>query len=464
MVQPGQAVAPLPPQNLDAEESVLGALLIDAESIVEVASILDPGDFYKPANSKVYAAVLALYEQRQPIDILTVSEELERRGQIEEVGGRAALADLCDRTPTAVHAKQYAKIVERKAVLRGLISAAGRIASIGYEDPADISEAIDRAESELFAVSERRAINGFTSIADLLGETYEELDRMHQNRGQLMGLRTGYSDIDKITQGLQKSDLIVLAARPSVGKTSLALNIAENVAVREGKSVGVFSLEMSKEQLVLRLLSSVTKINSFNLRSGHVSDMDFPKIANAMGSLSKAKMFIDDTASISVMELRTKARRLKMEHGLDLLIVDYLQLMQPSQQSREGNRVQEVSEISRGLKALARELSIPLIAISQLSRQTEMREKGEPRLSDLRESGAIEQDADVVIFLYREGERTDDLSIGGEAINFSVAKHRNGPTGSGQLWFRKEETRFMNLVRERAPELPAPGTEGDPLM
>jgi replicative DNA helicase len=215
---------------------------------------------------------------------------------------------------------------------------------------------------------------------------------------------------------------------------------------------------------VLRLLSSVTKINSFNLRSGHVTDMDFPKIANAMGTLSNAKMFIDDTASISVMELRTKARRLKMEQGLDLLIVDYLQLMQPGQQGRDGNRVQEVSEISRGLKALARELSIPLIAISQLSRQTEMREKGEPRLSDLRESGAIEQDADVVIFLYRDGERNDDLSIGGEAINFSVAKHRNGPTGSGQLWFRKEETRFMNLVRERAPELPAPGMEGDPLM
>ena len=454
----------LPPQSSDAEESIIGSLLIDGDVMIEIAESLKPGDFYKPANGKVYSAIMKLSEQRQPIDILTVSEELERRGQIEEIGGRAALADLCDRTPTAVHAKQYAKIVERKAMLRGLIGAAGRIASIGYEDPSDISEAIDRAEAELFAVSERRAVTGFSSISTLLGETYEQLDHMHQNRGQLMGLRTGYSDIDKIMQGLQNSDLIVLAARPSVGKTSLALNIAENISVREGKSVGIFSLEMSKEQLVLRLLSSVTKINSFNLRSGHVTDMDFPKIANAMGTLSNAKMFIDDTASISVMELRTKARRLKMEQGLDLLIVDYLQLMQPGQQGRDGNRVQEVSDISRGLKALARELSIPLIAISQLSRQTEMREKGEPRLSDLRESGAIEQDADVVIFLYRDGERSDDLSIGGEAINFSVAKHRNGPTGSGQLWFRKEETRFMNLVRERAPELPAPGTESDPLM
>jgi replicative DNA helicase len=349
-------------------------------------------------------------------------------------------------------------------MLRGLIGAAGRIASIGYEDPSDISEAIDRAESELFAVSERRAANGFTQIGTLVGAAYDQLDRMHQNRGQLMGLRTGYTAIDTITQGLQNSDFIVLAARPSVGKTSLALNIAENVSLREGKSVGVFSLEMSKEQLVLRLLSSVTKINSFNLRSGQVSGLDFSKIAEALGTLSSAKMFIDDTVNISVMELRTKARRLKMEQGLDLLIVDYLQLMQPGQQNRDGNRVQEVSDISRGLKALARELGIPIIALSQLSRQTEAREKGEPRLSDLRESGAIEQDADVVIFLYRDAERSDDVGVTGEAINFNVAKHRNGPTGSGQLWFRKEETRFVNLVRERAPELPAPGAEGDPLM
>ena len=454
----------LPPQSSDAEESILGALLIDGEVMLEIADSLKPADFYKPAHAKVYSAIQRLYEQSQPIDILTVSEELERRGQIEEIGGRAALADLCDRTPTAVHAKQYAKIVERKSMLRGLIGAAGRIASIGYEDPSDISEAIDRAESELFAVSERRAVSGFTQVGKLVGDAYDRLDRMHQNRGQLMGLRTGYTAIDTITQGLQNSDFIVLAARPSVGKTSLALNIAENVSLREGKSVGVFSLEMSKEQLVLRLLSSVTKINSFNLRSGQVKDMDFPKIADALGTLSNAKMFIDDTVNISVMELRTKARRLKMEQGLDLLIVDYLQLMQPGQQSRDGNRVQEVSDISRGLKALARELGIPIIALSQLSRQTEAREKGEPRLSDLRESGAIEQDADVVIFLYRDAERSDDASVTGEAINFNVAKHRNGPTGSGQLWFRKEETRFINLVRERAPELPAPGTEGDPLM
>ena len=439
----------LPPHSADAEESVIGALLIDSSAVVEVAEFLKASDFYKPANAKVYGAVMQLHQTGQPVDILTVSEELERRGQIEEVGGRAALADLCARTPTAVHAKQYARIVERKATLRGLIGAAGRIASIGYEDPADAAEAIDRAESELFAISERRAAQSFVPLGTLLNTAYDEIDRLHQNRGQLMGLRTGFTELDKITQGLQASDFIVLAARPSVGKTSLALNIAENAAVREGKSVGIFSLEMSKEQLVLRLLSSVTKIDSYSLRSGFVDDMAFPRIANAMGALSKAKVFIDDTASISVMELRTKARRLKMEHGLDLVIVDYLQLMQPSQSSRDGNRVQEVSEISRGLKALARELGVPVLALSQLSRATEMREKGEPRLSDLRESGAIEQDADVVVFLFRDAERSEDQAARGEVINFSVAKHRNGPTGRSQLWFIKDQTRFQNLVRER---------------
>jgi len=454
----------LPPQSSEAEESVLGAILIDGDAITEVSETLKAADFYKPANSKVYAAVLSLYELRQPIDILTVSEELERRGQIEEIGGRAALADLCDRTPTAVHAKQYAKIVERKAVLRGLISAAGRIASIGYEDPADAIEAIDRAESELFAISERRTVSGFTSIETLLSEAYDRLDHLHQNRGQLMGLRTGFTDIDSNTQGLQASDFIVLAARPSVGKTSLALNIAEYAAVREGKSVGVFSLEMSKEQLVLRLLSSVTQINSFKLRSGFLAEMDFPKIASAMETLSRAKIFIDDTASISVMELRTKARRLKMEHGLDLLIVDYLQLMQPGSSGRESNRVQEVSEISRGLKALARELGIPVLALSQLSRQIEMRgDSKEPRLSDLRESGAIEQDADVVIFLWRKTDRIEESDAVGEAIDFSIAKHRNGPTGTGQLYFMKEQTRFVNLVRERSDGAQG-GGEGEPVM
>jgi len=433
----------LPPQSSEAEESVLGAILIDGDAITEVSETLKASDFYKPANSKVYAAVLSLYELRQPIDILTVSEELERRGQIEEIGGRAALADLCDRTPTAVHAKQYAKIVERKAVLRGLISAAGRIASIGYEDPADAIEAIDRAESELFAISERRTASGFTSIEELLGQAYERLDHLHQNRGQLMGLRTGFTDIDSKTQGLQASDFIVLAARPSVGKTSLALNIAEYAGVREGKSVGVFSLEMSKEQLVLRLLSSVTKIDSFKLRSGFLAEMDFPKIASAMETLSRAKIFIDDTASISVMELRTKARRLKMEHGLDLLIVDYLQLMQVPGNTE--NRATEIAEISRGLKALAKELRVPVIALSQLNRGVEQRVDKKPVMSDLRESGAIEQDADMILLIYREEVYDKNTTKKGIA-EIDLAKHRNGETGTFLLTFQGQYSRFTNYA------------------
>ena len=303
-------------------------------------------------------------------------------------------------TPT-----QYARIVERKAVLRNLIAAAGKIAGIGYEDPAEIQEAIDRAESELFGVSKQRVEAGFSRLRDLLHAAYDRLDYLHAHRGEISGVATGFKDLDALTTGLQRSDLVILAARPSVGKTSLALNIAEHAAVRDKRTVGVFSLEMSKEQLVLRMLSSVANINSQNLRSGFLEEMDFTRLAPAMNALSEAPMFIDDTPNISTMELRTKARRLQAEAGLDLLVVDYLQLMQATSSNRDSNRVQEVSEISRGLKALARELNVPVIALSQLSRQPEMRESKEPRLSDLRESGAIEQDADLVIFLWREKER-----------------------------------------------------------
>ena len=368
-------------------------------------------------------------------------------------GGRAYLSSLSNSTPTAVHAVQYARIVERKAVLRNLIGAAGRIAGIGYEDPAEIQEAIDRAEAELFAVSQKRLESGFSKLDSLLHQAYDRLDYLHAHRGEINGVRSGFTDLDALTTGLQKSDLIVVAARPSVGKTSFALNIAEHAAVREKKSVGVFSLEMSKEQLVLRLLSSVANIDSQRLRSGFLEELDFARIAPAMNALSEAPMYIDDTPSISTMELRTKARRLQAESGLDLVIVDYLQLMQAATTSRDANRVQEVSEISRGLKALARELSVPVIALSQLSRQPEMRESKEPRLSDLRESGAIEQDADLVLFLYREKDKPgEDQDTEGEVINLKLAKHRNGPTGDLQLWFKKRQTRFVSYAGERFAE------------
>jgi replicative DNA helicase len=440
----------LPPQSTEAEQSVLGSILIDRDAIVEIAEFLRPEDFYRPANGAVYSAMLELFDKREPVDIVTVAEALERADQLETVGGRSYLSSLSNQTPTAVHAVQYARIVERKAVLRNLISAAGKIAGIGYEDPAEIQEAIDRAESELFNVSQRRVSVGFSALKTLLHDAYDRLDYLHAHRGEISGVRTGFADLDALTTGLQKSDLIVLAARPSVGKTSLALNIAEFAAVNEGRSVGVFSLEMSKEQLVLRLLSSVANIDSQRLRTGFLEEMDFARLAPAMNALSEAPVYIDDTPNITAMELRTKARRLQAEAGLDLIVVDYLQLMQATTSNRDANRVQEVSEISRGLKALARELAVPVIALSQLSRQPEMRESKEPRLSDLRESGAIEQDADLVMFLWRDKERgAEDQDQEGEVINLKLAKHRNGPTGEIQLWFKKRQTRFVSYAGER---------------
>jgi replicative DNA helicase len=444
----------LPPQSTEAEQSVLGAILIDRDAVVEIAEFLRPEDFYRPANGSIYAAMLELFDKREPVDIVTVAEALERNDQLEAVGGRSYLSSLSNQTPTAVHAVQYGRIVERKAVLRNLISAAGKIAGIGYEDPAEIQEAIDRAESELFSVSQRRIATGFSTLKTLLHDAYDRLDYLHAHRGEISGVRTGFADLDALTTGLQKSDLVVLAARPSVGKTSLALNIAEHAAVREGKSVGVFSLEMSKEQLVLRLLSSVANIDSQRLRTGFLEELDFARLAPAMNSLSEAPIYIDDTPNISAMELRTKARRLQAEAGLDLVIVDYLQLMQATTSSRDANRVQEVSEISRGLKALARELSVPVIALSQLSRQPEMRESKEPRLSDLRESGAIEQDADLVMFLYRDKERpAEEQDAEGEVIKLKLAKHRNGPTGEIDLWFKKAQTRFVSYAGERYADI-----------
>ncbi len=439
----------LPPQSIDAEQSVLGALLIDRDAVIEVADFLRPVDFYRQAHGAIFEGILELYERREPIDIVTVSEVLERNGALEQIGGSAYLTSLINLTPTAVNAVYYGRIVERKAVLRNLIGAAGKIAAIGYDDSADVGESIDRAEQELYAVSDRRVESGFAQLKTLLHSAYDRLDYLHQHKGEISGIRTGFADFDALTSGLQKSDLVMLAARPSIGKTSFALNVAEHAAVREGKTVGVFSLEMSKEQLVLRLLSSVANIDSQRLRSGFLEEMDFTRLAPAMNALAEAPIFIDDTPNISTMELRTKARRLQAESGLDLIIVDYLQLMQSTVQSRDANRVQEVSEISRGLKGLARELQVPVMALSQLSRQAEMRENKEPRLSDLRESGSLEQDADLVMFLWREKERGgEDEDPEGEIINLRLAKHRNGPTGDTKLYFRKKQTRFVSYADE----------------
>ena len=430
----------LPPQSLEAEQSVLGALLIDRDAIIEVADVLRPGDFYRQANGKIYGVMVDLWERREPIDIVTVAEALERVGELEAIGGRGYLSSLAEQTPTAVFASQYARIVERKAVLRNLIAAAGRIAGIGYEDSPEVQEAIDRAEAELYAVSERRLAAGFTPLKQLLHEAFDRLDDLHTHRGEISGVRTGFPDLDALTTGLQPSDLVILAARPSVGKTSLALNIAEYAAVGHApaRSVGIFSLEMSKEQLVLRLLSSVGGIDSQRLRTGFLDEMDFVGVSKAMTALSEAPIYIDDTPNISTMELRTKARRLQAEVGLDLVIVDYLQLMQSSTTTKDANRVQEVSEISRGLKALARELKVPVIALSQLSRQPE----------SAHDTGAAAVGPSRV-GRHRAGQRPRDLPLAGEGAQLrGPRRRRRGREAAAGEAPQRPDRRDRSLVQE----------------
>ncbi len=442
---PRMSIDKLAPQAVEAEQSVLGSILIDADAILKVGDFLKQADFYRAQHADIYEAMLALHGQREPIDLVTLGDELRRRDKLEGVGGPAYLTSLMNTVPTAVHAEHYGRIVERKAVLRNLIGAAGKIAAVGYEEANDAEVAIDRAESILFEISQRRTDGGFEALSILLGQAYDRLEYLHEHRGQILGVPTGLSQLDALLGGLQPSDLIILAARPSVGKTSLALNIAQHAAVREGKKVAVFSLEMSKEQLALRLLSAESGINPRPLQTGFVDETDWSKIAMVMNDMATAPMWIDDSPALSVMELRTKARRLEAEQrGLDLVIVDYLQLMQASTSNKDSNRVQEVSEISRGLKQLARELKVPVVALSQLSRGVEQRGTAEPRLSDLRESGSIEQDSDVVIFLYRDGEQNPDAEV--ELIKAKVAKHRNGPIGEVPLQFRKANTRFYTVA------------------
>ena len=399
----------LAPQAVEAEQSVLGSILIDPEAILKVAEFLHPPDFYRQQHSDIYEAMLGLHGQREPIDLVTLGDELARRDRLEPIGGPAYLASLMNLVPTAVHVEHYGRIVERKAVLRNLIGAAGKIAAVGYEEANDAEAAIDRAEGILFEISQRRTVGGFESLATLLGQAYDRLEYLHEHRGQLLGIPSGLSQLDALLGGFQPSDLIILAARPSVGKTSLALNIAQHAAVHEGKKVGVFSLEMSKEQLALRLLSAESGINPRPLQSGFVDETDWSKIAQVMNLMHAAPMWIDDSPVLTVLELRTKARRLEAEqHGLDLLIVDYLQLMQGNLSQREPNRVQEVSEISRGLKQLSRELKVPVIALSQLSRGVEQRGSAEPRLSDLRESGCLTADTRVL-----RADTGAEVSLGG---------------------------------------------------
>ncbi len=437
----------LPPHNLEAEQSVLGSLLLDGDAVVKVASWLRPDDFYSRAHSLIYQAILDLYERREPVDFITLCEELGRKGLLGEVGGEAYITSLINAVPTPIHLEHYARIVERTATLRRLISAASEIASLAYEASGDVEEVVDKAEQIVFGVSQRRLRRDVLHIKQVLDEYFERIEYLHRHRGEFMGVPTGFSQLDKLLGGLQKSDFIVIAGRPGMGKSSFALSIAHNAAKRYGQRVAIFSLEMSAEQVVQRLLAAETGVDSQRLRLGLIRDEEWPRVVQAIGILSETFIFLDDTPAISAMELRAKARRLHAEHGLDLIIVDYLQLMQGD--SRSENRVQEISYISRSLKSLARELNIPVVALSQLSRAVEQRQDKRPILSDLRESGSIEQDSDVVMFVYREEMYNPDTEKQNIA-EIIVAKHRNGPTGVIPLYFRKDVAQFVEveLLRE----------------
>jgi replicative DNA helicase len=436
----------LPPQNVEAEEALLGAILIDPDAIIRVATIIKPEDFYREKHGWIYDTALTLHERREPIDLLTVCDELERREQLDQVGGTNFITTLVNVVPTSIHAEHYARIVERTATRRRLIDAAGQIAALAYQEADDVDEVVDRAEQILFGVSERRISRELVPIKQVLSDYYDRVEYLTRHRGEMIGIPTGFSDMDKLLGGLQRSDMVILAARPSVGKTALALSFAHNAAKKYDQRVAFFSLEMSNEQVVQRLISAETGINAQRLRRGEIEQDEWGRFAKATSDLAESHFYIDDTPGVSALELRTKARRLHAEVGVDLIVVDYLQLMRGDY--RAENRVQEISSISRALKALARELNVPVLALSQLSRGVESRTDKRPVLSDLRESGALEQDADVVMFIYRDemyNENTERPNL----ADIMVAKHRNGPTGTVSLYFRKELAQFLEAEVRR---------------
>ncbi|MBI2644680.1 replicative DNA helicase [Candidatus Uhrbacteria bacterium] len=453
---PNELLDRIPPHNIEAEQSLLGAILIDKDAITKIGDVTHVSDFYKNAHATVFEAMIDLYEKHQPIDILSVTNRLEEKKQLEYVGGRSYLMELSNAVPTSSNVKHYASIIQKKAMLRRLQGAASEITQLSYQTEDDVQEVLDKAEQRIFAVSQRLLKRIFIPIKNILTEAFERIEELHRERGKLRGMPTGFSDLDNILAGFQKSDLIIIAARPSVGKTSLALDIARKMAIRSKASVGIFSLEMSKEQLVDRMICAEAGIDLWKMRTGKLSDKpesdDFVKIGHSLNTLSEAKIFIDDTASANILEIKTKARRLQSEYGLDVIILDYLQLMESM--SKSDGRVQEVAEITRGLKAIARELNIPVVALSQLARAVELSKPAIPKLAHLRESGSIEQDADVVLFIYRKAAdknyRFEDLSEDERnTAEIIVAKHRNGPTGSTRLFWNEKRASFQNLEKSR---------------
>ena len=438
----------VPPQDIDAERSLLGAVLISENILADVTEITRPEDFYDARHKLVFEAMWNLYEKHRPVDLLTLTAELRGRKQLKDVGGGAYLTELTNAVPTATHAKAYAELVAKAAVKRRLIKAGEGIVQRAYGEDTEIAEMLGEAEKELFSVSEQNVKQDLVAMSDILVDTFDRIELLHRNKGALRGMKTGYVDLDSKTAGFQKSDLLIIAARPAMGKTTLALNMAYNVATINKKDVLVFSLEMSKDQLVDRMLADVSGVDSWKLRTGNLSGEDFEKISEAMAEMAEAPIHIDDTPGLSILEMRTKARRVAHDKDIGLIIVDYLQLMSSSSRKAEANRVQEVSEISRGLKLIARELQVPVIALSQLSRSVENRMPQIPQLSDLRESGSIEQDADMVMFVYREdyyNPETERQHI----TDLIIAKHRNGPTGTVELYFDPARLRFMSLDSKR---------------
>jgi replicative DNA helicase len=429
-----QSTIRVPPHSAEAEESVLGALLLDRDAIIAVAEFLSASDFYDDRHRMIYEACLELYEERVPIDVLTIAERLKKKKALKDIGSSGYLAELANKVPTAAHVEHYGRIVKDAATKRALMSAASNIVDLSFDESLAANELLDQAESKIFSLTQSHLLGAFIPVKDALAQSFDRLDELHKKGEGLRGIPTGFKDLDDALAGMQASNLLILAARPGVGKTALVLNIAQNIAVIHKIPVGFFSLEMSKEELVDRLLVSQADIDAWKLKTGKLDEDDFTKLSNAMGELAEAPLYIDDTPALSILEMRTKARRLQVETGLEVLVVDYLQLARSRQLE---NRVQEVSEISQGLKNLARELKIPVLAVSQLSRAVEQRGTRKPQLADLRESGSIEQDADVVMFIWREEE--DNM----ENVTLDIAKHRNGPLKSIPLFFKGDRIKFF---------------------
>jgi len=438
----------LPPQSIEAEQSLLGCLMLDKNAIIKVADFLKPPDFYRGIHQEIYQVCQELFGKGEPIDLLSVSNRLKEKGLLEEIGGLSYLTELINSVPTASHVLNYAKIVQRKRILRDLIAASQEIGNLGYNETEDTDVLLDEAEKRIFSIAQKSLTQDFIPVKSTLEEAFDRIDRLSRKEAGLRGLPTGFTDLDNILAGLQKSDLIILASRPTLGKSSLATNIASNIAVNEKVPVGIFSLEMSKDHIADRLISSLSGVDLWRLRTGRLSDQgednDFVRIREAMGILSEAPIYIDDAASPTVLQMKAMCRRLQANKGLGLVIIDYLQLMEPL--SPAANPVQQVSENSRALKALARELNIPVLVISQLSRAVEQRSPQIPRLSDLRQSGTIEQDSDVVLFIYREDRYRPETPKKGIA-DIIIAKHRNGPVGRVELYFDERTVSFRNLEK-----------------